>query len=116
MKGETGRHGKATGSETPDSKTKRKARGIDQAIANADPWSFESGLRLVLALALAGRPFTADNLAATGLVFDHPCRYGALLSVAHKAGIVRRLGYTPSTRNGRNGSVISVWVAGENAK
>jgi hypothetical protein len=107
---------KAARPESPRSNAKNTRSGLDDAIDNADPWTWESGLDLIEVLARSGRPFTADNVTASGLVFDHPCRIGALFHIAHEAGIIRRLGYAPSTRTGRNGSVVSIWVGGENAK
>jgi hypothetical protein len=46
-------------------KAKDKRDGLEKAIDHADPWTFERGLRLITALALAGRPFPAGHLAVS---------------------------------------------------
>jgi hypothetical protein len=62
-------------------------------------------------LAALGRHFTADDLWTLNVPMPaHPNQVGAAFSAARKQGVITSVGYAPSTRKGRNGSVVRVWV------
>lgn len=67
--------------------------------------------RAIGELAATGAFFTADDLWARGVGRPaHPNMVGPVFAVAHKHRLIRRAGWCPSRRSGRNGSAIAVWV------
>lgn len=61
--------------------------------------------------AASGRPFTADYLHTPETANPpHDNAWGPRLNTAAHAGLIRITGYTPSTRPGRNRSLIRVWT------
>jgi hypothetical protein len=62
--------------------------------------------------AASGRHFTAYDLAESYGVPDppHPNHWGIRFQYAHRAGVIRRVGYQPSRRASVAHSAVAVWV------
>lgn len=59
-----------------------------------------------------GEPFTADTLRDRFDLPDIGSAVGGIFMRARRAGLIRRVGYQPSTRASRAGGVVAVWVGG----
>ena len=78
---------------------------------NPDMWWEAGALKAVKALASTGRSFTAADLTDMGVADpDHPNRWGSLFAKAKTLGLIRKVGYEPSRRPGRDKGVCAVWV------
>lgn len=83
---------------------------VDVAAENTDAWWASLARTAITDLAATGRPFSADHVRDMGVPDpDHPNRWGAAFSSARKAGVIRRVGYAPSTTESRHGGVVTVW-------
>lgn len=94
--------------------TARTRAGLSQAIANADPWTFEPAMAALKTFARMNpdRTFEAYDLKDEfGIHFDHPARLGALFHAAHQAGHIEPVGFTQSRRPTRSGGVTRLWQA-----
>lgn len=88
--------------------------GLEQAVAHADPWTFDPAMAALKTFARMNPdvPFEAYDLEEQyGIQFDSPARWGALFQTAHKAGYIEPVGFTQSRRPARAGGVTRVWVA-----
>lgn len=89
----------------------------DTIVANWDRWGLDCNGRALLELARTRAAFTADDMPQTGAPEpDNPGRMGALFRTAHRKGLIEPVGYQPSAREGRNGSVVRVWRGTEAAR
>lgn len=83
---------------------------LDEVAAHVPEWDRGVVMQAIEHLARTGRPFTADDLHALGIPLPpHPNHIGALFSAARKSGLIEQVGYQPSAREGRNGSVVRQW-------
>ena len=84
---------------------------LDLVAERTDEWWASTCRAAIETLATCGRPFSADDVHRLGVTDpDTPARWGAAFSAARKAGVIRPVGYEQSRREGRNGSVVRVWV------
>lgn len=61
--------------------------------------------------AARGEPFTSDEpIAEVGPPIGSPNAVGARMNAAARAGVIRKVGYRPSSRPSRQGGVVAVWV------
>lgn len=66
---------------------------------------------LINELAATGVPFTADDLHTEDtLTAPHENAWVPRLNTAARNGLIHVTGYRPSTRLGRNGSLLRVWT------
>lgn len=78
---------------------------------NTDEWWQSTALSAIEHLASLPMTFTAADLDDLGVPTpDHPCRYGSVFSLAKRLKLIRRVGYAPSRRAGRDGGVCAVWI------
>ena len=78
---------------------------------NSDEWWQSTALSAIEHLASLPMTFTAADLDDLGVPApDHPCRYGSVFSLAKRLKLIRRVGYAPSRRAGRDGGVCAVWI------
>ena len=78
---------------------------------NRDEWWQSTALTAIEHLASLPMTFTASDLDDLGVPTpDHPCRYGSVFSLAKRLKLIRRVGYAPSRRAGRDGGVCAVWI------
>ena len=90
-----------------------KERGQTRAASAASAWH-RAALHFIASLPRASR-LTADNLVeALGLPNESATNrnncVGSVFTAAHKAGLLERDGYRPSTRPESHGRVIALWV------
>lgn len=86
-------------------------------VANWDAWGRDCNGRALLHLARTRLAFTADDMPETGAPEpDARGRMGALFRLAHQQGLIEPVGYQPSAREGRNGSIVRVWRGTEAAR
>lgn len=86
---------------------------LEELAANVPAWDRAVVMQAIEHLAGTDRVFTADDLHSLGIPLPpHPNHIGALFSAAHKAGLIQPVGYAPSAREGRNGSVVRTWRGG----
>lgn len=62
------------------------------------------------AAATPGGTFTADELQAAHGLPDLGNSLGGIFMAAHRAGLIRRVGYRPSEKPSRAGGVVAVWT------
>lgn len=76
-----------------------------------DPAWRQRGLDAIAQLASTGVEFTAYDLIDRGLLDEpaHPNHMGALMNLARRQGLVRRVGYTQSRRPATRGSALATW-------
>lgn len=89
--------------------------GVDAAEEGAEAHWWTWAWRELEQLARTGRPFTADDLRATGLDDpDSPARWGALFVAARKAKLIRPTRTVrPSTTASRHGAIVREWIGDE---
>lgn len=76
-----------------------------------DLWWEAGAMKAIETLARTGRQFTAADLTDHGVSEpDHSCRWGSVFAKAKALGLIRKVGYRPSRRAGRNYGVTAVWV------
>lgn len=85
--------------------------GRRRAEDNTDPWWRDGAMRAVEHLANTGRVFTAYDLVdELGVPEpDHPNRWGPLMLLAAKAGVIAHVGAEASRRPTRSGSLCRTW-------
>lgn len=96
-----------------------RASGIRHALGNADPDYRERFTDAILRLARSGRQFCSDDVRA--LAGDPPAGQspniaGALITAAKKAGLIRFVAYTKSTRVVGHSNVVCLYVGTEAAR
>ena len=62
----------------------------------------DAGIKHLVAI---GEPFSADHVVALVPEPEHPCQWGARLHAAVRDGVIRPVGYVPSTRPSRHRGV-----------
>lgn len=88
-------------------------RGMTQAAAAAPTWA-EAAMDWIRAQPDGAR-FTSEDLTAaiglpTGTIGQHRNNAtGAIMAAAHRAGLVRRVGYVESVRRSSHAAVLSRW-------
>lgn len=82
--------------------------------AQPDDWKDHVD-RVITQMAKTGRPFTSDHVSA--ITGDSPTgsrgAMGARFRIASKAGLIRRVGYTPSLRPSVHGHDVKQWVGAQ---
>ncbi len=88
-------------------------RAIDGAYATSEQWvvAFEAQLAL---RASSGKPFTSEDITAVVGFYREPGQnennaVGALVQKASRAGLIRKVGDTPSKLERQHGALIAVW-------
>ncbi len=86
-----------------------------EAASNSAPVEWRETVDAAIrSLAGLGRPFTADDVRALGIGDPpSPKAWGARMLAASKGGVIRRVGYRPSTRASVHGHPIAVWVGAQ---
>jgi hypothetical protein len=82
----------------------------DAAHAYLDVFFWEQAIR---ELAKTGREFCADDAQGTYSLPDLGNATGGIFMRLHRAGVIRRVGYRPSSRPSRAGGVVAIWAAGD---
>lgn len=72
-------------------------------------WSWETAIR---SHAVAGHTFAADDVQAAYGLPDLGNAVGGIFMQLHRAREIVRVGYRPSKRASRAGSVVAIWSAG----
>jgi hypothetical protein len=86
-----------------------KETGIRIVAENNRKWK-ETGLDAVRQLAVRGVPFTTDEVREMYKAQPKsPNAWGALVSLAARQGLIRRVGYRPSEGKLAHSRVVSVW-------
>lgn len=92
--------------------------GVQNAIANADAWTFDPAMAALKMFARMNPdfPFEAYDLEEQfGIHFEAPARWGALFQTAHKAGYIEPVGFTQSRCPAHACGVTRVWMAARGA-
>lgn len=89
------------------------AAGIFQPeliLGHSDGWWRDCAERAISWYAASGMSFSADDLVDLGVPEpDVPQRWGSLLSVFHRRGVIEQVGFKISPRQTRQGGVVRVW-------
>lgn len=88
--------------------------GAELAEDAAQAWKVHTLEHAILTAAAEGAPFGADDVQARYDVPDLGNATGGVYRRLHHAGVIRRLGWRPSTKRSRCAGVIAIWTAGEN--
>lgn len=79
--------------------------------ADARPWWVDLAWMLgIRNCASEGGEFSADDVQRIYDLPDAGNAVGGFFMRAHRAGIIRRIGYRASSRPSRSGGVVAVWV------
>lgn len=85
----------------------------DAAEAHADEGWLRAARQQIAALAASGEPWTTDHvwyrLELLGVATHEPRALGALIRKAARDGLIRRQGWTPTTRPEAHARPIPVW-------
>lgn len=92
-------------------RTAGRIRGRDVAESNAAPAWIDGALNAIREMARTGRRFQAFDLVREFDLGepDKPCRWGAVFALAHRQGVIVRVGAAPSHRRTVAKSLTSVW-------
>ncbi len=87
-----------------------RAQILERVLTNAsDEWK-RSALTAIGVLAASGRDFQATDLLALGVEEpDHPNRWGGVMAMAARAGLIEHSGVAPSNRTTTQASLTRTW-------
>lgn len=86
-----------------------KMEGIERVKANNKVWMVVAD-EAMWRLATTKLEFTTEDLKAIVCNPQHPNAYGAAFNTAARAGLIKRVGYRPSTSPSAHGRIVSVWT------
>jgi hypothetical protein len=114
VKRENRRPHKATGSHKVSStQNSLQLEGVPDVDDAINPFWVNDAVNALATLVESGAMVTADDVhrAVHGRP-ERPNAIGSVFATMHRAGLIARVGYCPSSRSGRNGSALGVWRKG----